>query len=285
VSRKPSTLVRVRDIDASLAFYVEQVGARLVARDTAADVATIDYAGYLILLAGPNADAVTPFLGEVQEPVRSGATIFLGGATYDGVIDLRRQLEARGVRGVELIERPWGDRVLTAPDPDGYTIAFWATIERTTEETLTLYDAGPDALDAALAGLSDAQLDLARAPDSWMIRQIVHHLADSEATVLGRTKFALAEPGRLYLGNPYAPDRWADGLDYAGRDIAPAVALFRAIRAHMSQLMRHLPDAWERSTRNAEGVSSPAGDMIGMLVSHAFEHIEEIRETRQHHGV
>src|SRR5690606_10945701 len=152
-------------------------------------------------------------------------------------------------------------------------------------EVLALYAAGVEALNDALAGLSDADLDLTSKPGEWSIRQIVHHLADSEATVLAGLKFALAEPGRRYIRNGYHQDVWAEGLDYAGRPIGPAVALFGAIRAHLLQLVRHIPGAWERNTVDAEGQPGiPVGQYLGMLASHALEHIEEIRETRAVHG-
>ena len=46
---------------------------------------------------------------------------------------------------------------------------------------------------AAVAGLSDAQLDTRYRPDGWTIRQVVHHLADSHMNGLIRLKLALTE--------------------------------------------------------------------------------------------
>lgn len=283
--RKPMTALRVANLNRSLMFYVDMLGCAIVMRDEEAGAAQIERDGYHVLLAGPNVVDLSSYLHTVRETVRPGATIFFNGGPPDALVQLHQTLKERGLTGAELIERSWGDITLTVPDPDNYTVAFWATVERTPEETLVLYESGPDALDGALAGLSELQIDLRRDADSWSIRQIVHHLTDSEATVLGGTKFALAEPGRLFSGNAYSPDAWADGLNYSERDIDPAVTLFRAIRAHMSQLMCHIPDAWDRATVNPEGERDPAGVMIGMLASHALEHIEEIHEIRCVHGV
>ena len=54
--------------------------------------------------------------------------------------------------------------------------------EQTTslEVILNLYADGPAKLEAALAGLSEPDLDLALTSDSWTIRQIVHHIADGD---------------------------------------------------------------------------------------------------------
>jgi len=279
--RRPMIAVRVADVAASLRFYVDTLGCDLVRHDTGADLAVVDAAGYAILLAGPAAGDITHELRPEGEVVKPGGSVHL----VVGDLDARRaMLAARGVMAT-LIERPWGDRHLQVTDPDGYTVVFWTIVERTPEELLNLYASGVDALERALEGLSEADLDLAREPGAWTIRQIVHHLADAEAMALGGPKFALAEPGRVYHGNRYSQDVWAECLDYTGREIGPSVALFTAIRAHMLQLVRRLPDALERHTVDASGAPSPpVGRILGMLASHALDHIEEINETRRRHG-
>ena len=39
--------------------------------------------------------------------------------------------------------------------------------------------AAPGQMRAAVAGLSDAQLDTPYRPDGWTVRQVVHHVPDS----------------------------------------------------------------------------------------------------------
>lgn len=192
--------------------------------------------------------------------------------------------QARGLSGVSLEETWWGDRTLTFPDPDGYTISFWATVERTPERILELYACGPDHLEKALEGLSEVDLGLVRAPGKWSIRQIVHHIVDSDLSSLQRNKMALAEPGRVFNGNGYGPDTWAETLDYAGRSVAPAVALFRAVRTHMLQLLTHLPGAMDRYVEMPAGTRRPVSPAVSMVASHALGHIEQILETRNVHG-
>jgi hypothetical protein len=45
---------------------------------------------------------------------------------------------------------------------------------------LTRYAEGPEQLEAALAGLEETNLDVADTPESWTIRQIVHHIVDGD---------------------------------------------------------------------------------------------------------
>jgi catechol 2,3-dioxygenase-like lactoylglutathione lyase family enzyme len=265
------TTLRVRDLNASVAFYVEELGCGLAERSEGS--ATVSYRGYPVRLAGAE--------HEEEKAIPEGGTIYFDGGRAKELEGLRDAIVGRGATGVELVERDWGDRLLRVRDPDGYTICFWTTTEREPEEWLALYDAGPGALEAALAGLTSVEERWRRGPGTWSVREIVHHLADSEATVLARTKFGLAEPGRLYTGSRYDQDVWAAGLDYAGREIGPDVALFRAIRGHISQLMRCLPGAWERETVGPGRTRQAAGQVISMLVSHALEHIHEIEDLRR----
>jgi hypothetical protein len=46
---------------------------------------------------------------------------------------------------------------------------------------------------AAIAHLSDAQLDTPYRPDGWTLRQVVHHLPDSHLNAYVRFKLALTE--------------------------------------------------------------------------------------------
>jgi hypothetical protein len=51
----------------------------------------------------------------------------------------------------------------------------------TAEAILAAFAAGPDDLTHALAGLSEPDLDLARGPGKWTIRQTVHHVVDGDS--------------------------------------------------------------------------------------------------------
>jgi hypothetical protein len=51
----------------------------------------------------------------------------------------------------------------------------------------------PERLRAAVAGLSDTQLDTPYREAGWTVRQVVHHVADSHAMSYTRCKLALTE--------------------------------------------------------------------------------------------
>ncbi|HLW03534.1 MAG TPA: DinB family protein [Ktedonobacterales bacterium] len=162
--------------------------------------------------------------------------------------------------------------------------------QQTPEESMALYAQGVDELTFALEGLSKQELDLRPTEGEWSIRQIVHHITDGDDLWSMALKAALANSGCLYRHDWYTPDNaWAESLDYAGREIEPAVALFRANRAAVLQLVRHLPNAWERSMRfEAPYLSNPeqvtVGEIIVSQASHALAHCEEIRQIRRSHS-
>ena len=65
----------------------------------------------------------------------------------------------------------------------------------------------PERLRAAVAGLSDAQLDTPYRDGGWTVRQVVHHFADSHANCFVRFKLALTEDWPTI--KPYDEAAWA----------------------------------------------------------------------------
>src|SRR6476659_6387973 len=65
----------------------------------------------------------------------------------------------------------------------------------------------PTKLRAAVAGLTDAQLDTSYRPEGWTVRQVVHHVPDSHLNSYMRFKLALTEDAPLI--RTYHEDRWA----------------------------------------------------------------------------
>jgi hypothetical protein len=65
----------------------------------------------------------------------------------------------------------------------------------TTAEILVRYLTLPDELEAALAGLAEADFDLARSTEAWTIRQTVHHIVDADEVTKVIIKAALGNSG------------------------------------------------------------------------------------------
>jgi hypothetical protein len=159
------------------------------------------------------------------------------------------------------------------------------------EKILTRYAEGVNRLDELLSGLSESGLDLSRDQGKWTIRQIVHHIVDAKDLWETFIKAALGNPGYTVDMNWYILDnKCAPLLDYARRPIKDGVELFRAIRRHIVELVKCLPDAWGRFAAVSwsgivDGKTFKVGDVIGFQCSHLEHHIKQIRETRDKHGV
>lgn len=162
------------------------------------------------------------------------------------------------------------------------------------ENLMETYDAGPEQLDAALQGLSGSQLDLSRAEGKWTIRQIVHHIVDAEDLWETVIKAALGNTGCTFDISWYIPDnKCAVPLDYANRPIDDAVELFKAVRRCIAEMVKHLPNARERSaliTRTidkdqAQSFTFTVEKMLNWQIQHLEIHLEQIRETREVHEI
>jgi uncharacterized damage-inducible protein DinB len=98
--------------------------------------------------------------------------------------------------------------------------------------------AAPAALRAAVAGLTDAQLDTPYRPGGWTIRQLVHHVADSHMNAFVRFKLALTEDTPTI--KPYDQDAWATLADTARTPVEASLALIDALHQRWVTLLESL---------------------------------------------
>ena len=147
---------------------------------------------------------------------------------------------------------------------------------------LSRYLQGPAALEQAVADLRDLDLDAPPSQGGWTIRQIVHHVVDGDDLWMTGVKAALGnEEGEFTLEWYWTvpQDVWADRWSYARRPLDVSFALFRATRAHIAQLLEHVPDGWSRSVsvrtpQGTERISVRA--VIEMQVDHVAHHLKRI---------
>jgi hypothetical protein len=164
---------------------------------------------------------------------------------------------------------------------------------RDPDAILARYADGPAQLEAAVTDLAEAELDLAQSADTWTIRQLVHHVVDGDDIWKVCIKAALGNSQGVFSLQWYwdiPQDTWVERWDYAGRAIEPSLALFRANRCHVVQLVGRIPDGWGRHMliqwpRRPEAEPITVGDVIEMQAGHTLHHIEDIRAIRQTHSI
>lgn len=284
----PAFALTVSNLAASIEFYVDRLGFTLLEQHPEADIAhLLDYDGDAILFAGPNATDIRAHLSEPRLIFKPGETL---GNRANDLNAQEALLREKGITGITVKETSSGDGTLTFKDPDGYVFEFFQPAMRTPEETIALYTQGSYELEATLDGLEQSHLDLTLTPGSWSIRQIVHHLAESESLFLMHIKTALADSGHVYIRPPYDQELWPQSLEYTKRPIEPSVTFVRASRNHISQLLQYVPDYWDKyvmtkyTSEDDPGYKTTVSDLINVQIRHMREHCDEISEIRHTHG-
>lgn len=284
----PSIVIRVSDLMRAIEFYRGGLGFTLANHQPTEDIAIIvDKDGDALLLAGPHVLDLAPVTRPDPWIIKPGEPLRYA---CDDLEAVRARLADHGFTDVRTASMPWGDPALDIGDPDGYLLRYVAMLNRTPQQALALLNQGADALNAALAGLFANDLDLARAPGEWTIRQIVGHLVDSDTLILlPNIKMALAESGRTRVASRWNQDVWGSAL-YATLDVAASLALIHATRAYITALLVTQDDPWARyimllpEGASGTGRKTIVRDELLSIATHTYEHIEEIRLTRQAHG-
>jgi uncharacterized damage-inducible protein DinB len=159
------------------------------------------------------------------------------------------------------------------------------------DSVLARFMEGPALLERALAGVQDAELDAPPSRGGWTIRQIVHHIVDGDDLWKTGIKVALGNEQAefsldWYRTQPQAV--WAEKWAYANRSLDVSLALLRAIRNHIDQLLKQVPDGWHRSLsfRKPDGEIErlPVGAIVAMQADHVEHHVKRIRALRSEAG-
>lgn len=143
--------------------------------------------------------------------------------------------------------------------------------------------AAPAALAAAIAGLSDRQLDTPYRPGGWTIRQVVHHVPDSHLNAYVRLKLALTEDDPTI--RPYDQDRWA-GLADARLPLAVSLSLLASLHERWVGLWRAIEAAdFARTLRHPEMGPMTLDALLGLYAWHGRHHIAHVTAWRERAGV
>ena len=143
---------------------------------------------------------------------------------------------------------------------------------------LERFRGGADEVDAALEGITDEELDRRPASGDWTAREVVHHLADSEATAYVRLRRLIAEDEPVIQG--YDEPEYARRLHY-DRPVAASLAVLRAVRQASLELLESLNDAeWARTGIHSESGAYSVDRWLQIYASHSHDHANQIREAR-----
>jgi uncharacterized damage-inducible protein DinB len=135
--------------------------------------------------------------------------------------------------------------------------------------------ATPGLLHQAVCQLSPEQMEPARAPGKWSVREIVAHLADCETVFCFRLRQTLAEDAPVV--QPFDQDRWA--RTYAAYDLPSALELFRAARAWNLKLIGSLSEAeMAREMTHPERGTMTFRNVVETMAGHDLNHLAQVQD-------
>ena len=137
----------------------------------------------------------------------------------------------------------------------------------------------PSALRAAVAGLSDGQLDTPYRPGGWTVRQVVHHVPDSHVNAYLRLKLALTEDRPII--KPYDEAAWALLEDARSTPVDVSLQLLDAVHDRFVRLLRAMSDDdFARRYVHPDSGEHPLDHLAGLYAWHGEHHVTQVTTLR-----
>lgn len=143
--------------------------------------------------------------------------------------------------------------------------------------------ATPAKVRAAVAGLSEAQLDTPYREGGWTVRQVVHHLVDSHMNAYIRLRFALTENQPTI--KPYDESVWANLEDARSAPVEVSLKLLEPLHERWVRLLRSVKTEQYARTLVHPDYGVKNVDWLLFLYSwHGRHHAAHITELRKQKG-
>lgn len=147
-------------------------------------------------------------------------------------------------------------------------------------EIASQYEASTQFVKQIIGALSGADLDRHQV-DGWTPRQVIHHLADSEAQSYARLRRLIAEPtGTIIQG--YDEAAWAESkiLGYRELPVEPSIAVLYAVRASSLGIIRRLSESdLTKTGEHTEYGAFTIARWIEVYTRHPRDHGNQITEA------
>lgn len=141
----------------------------------------------------------------------------------------------------------------------------------------------PAQLRAAVAGLTDAQLDTPYRDGGWTVRQVVHHLADSHLNSYVRTRLALTE--EVPTITAYDEAQWAELEDARHAPVELSLVLLESLHDRWVRLLRSLqPEDFARQFKHPERGTVSLDNNLALYSWHCKHHTAHINNLRERQG-
>ena len=119
--------------------------------------------------------------------------------------------------------------------------------------------------------------------NGWSARQVIHHMADSEAQSYSRLRRLVAEPEDSLIQG-YDESAWAqcEALGYTSAPVENAIAVYAAVRASSLDLLKRLTEAdLEKSGVHTEAGKYTVDRWLTTYTKHPHDHGDQlVRATK-----
>ncbi|MBA3949139.1 MAG: putative metal-dependent hydrolase [Acidobacteria bacterium] len=140
----------------------------------------------------------------------------------------------------------------------------------------------PSALRAAVADLTDAQLDTPYRDGGWTVRQLVHHVADSHMNGFIRVKLALTEDSPTI--KPYAQQHWAN-LPDSILPIELSLRILNGVHERLDAIVAALtPDDYAKTFVHPDNGLTRLDNWVQLYAWHSRHHVAHVTELRRTKG-
>jgi hypothetical protein len=146
--------------------------------------------------------------------------------------------------------------------------ALAANYEKATNDFFRLID-----------GLEESDLDK-NDGEGWTPRQVIHHLADSEAQSYARLRRLVAEPGTTIQG--YDEGKWAENpvLGYQELPVEISINVLRSVRAASLMILRRLSEEQlQNSGTHTESGEYTIQKWVDSYTNHPVDHGQQITKA------
>jgi hypothetical protein len=135
---------------------------------------------------------------------------------------------------------------------------------------------------AAVAGLTEGQLDTPYRPEGWTVRQLVHHVPDSHLNSYVRFKLALTEDAPVV--KPYDEALWAKLADVTA-PVETSLMLLESLHQRWVRVLESMSEGdFARGFRHPELGPVRLEQTLAMYAWHGKHHVAHITALRDRMG-
>ncbi len=157
--------------------------------------------------------------------------------------------------------------------PQQYTKRILGYVEG--QHPLKVQAATPRKIERLVKGVSRKRLAKRPAPGKWSVAEILAHLSETELVGGYRIRTILGANGTPIQA--FDQDDWAKAGNYARRNPAESLALFRTLReANLALLESLRPAQWKQYGMHAERGKESVEKIVRMFAGHDLNHLGQI---------